>query len=76
MARYVPKRSGLEELARGPIAQKLVRQHTEPRAAAAGDGFVASYQQGASRFRAIIYPDTFSAMGRNKRDNTLIRVLG
>ncbi|WP_211438922.1 hypothetical protein [Corynebacterium glutamicum] len=76
MARYVPDSAGLEEVARGPIAQDLVNRHTEHLAAAAGDGFVASYQQGRSRYRGIVYPDTWSAIGRNRRDNTLIRVLG
>lgn len=76
MVRYVPNRTGLEELARGPIAQQLVHQHGDRIASAAGDGFVASYQQGKSRYRGIVYPDTWSAIGRNRRDNTLIRVLG
>ena len=76
MARYVPNRPGLEELARGAVAQTLVHQHAERIASAAGDGFVASYQQGRSRYRAIVYADTWSAKHRNRRDNTLIRVLG
>lgn len=76
MAKYVPNSAGLEELARGPIAQGLVHQHAERIAGAAGDGFVASYQQGRSRYRAIVYADTWSAKGRNRRDNTLVRVLG
>lgn len=76
MVRYVPNRAGLEEVARGPIAQDLVERYGTHMAAAAGDGFVASYQQGRSRYRGIIYPDTWSAIGRNRRDNTLVRVLG
>lgn len=74
--RYVSNSAGLEELARGSVAQGLVRTHTEAKRNAAGDGFVTSYQQGASRFRAIVYPDTFSARGRNARDNILVRVIG
>lgn len=76
MAKYVPNSAGLEELARGPIAQKLVHQHGARMEGEAGDGFVASYQQGASRYRGILYPKTWSAIHRNRRDNTLIRVLG
>lgn len=76
MAKYVPNSAGLEELARGHIAQQLVREHSDRIASAAGDGFVASYQQGKSRYRGIVYPDTWSAIGRNRRDNTLVRVLG
>lgn len=76
MAKYVSNKAGLAELARGPVAQALVHEHGERIAGAAGDGFVASYQQGASRYRGIVYADTWSAKGRNRRDNTLIRVLG
>lgn len=76
MAKYVPDSAGLEELARGPIAQALVHQHGDRLEGAAGDGFVASYQQGRSRYRGILYPNTWSAIHRNRRDQTLIRVLG
>lgn len=76
MAKYIANKAGLEALARGDIAQSLVRTHAERIASTAGDGFIASYQQGASRFRAIIYADTWSAKRRNARDNTLVRVLG
>lgn len=76
MARYTSNKAGLEELARGPIAQSLVRQYAEAKASAAGDGFVASYRQGRSRFGAIIYADTYTAKRREARENTLIRVLG
>lgn len=74
--RYKSNRAGLEELARGEVAQQLVRQHAERIRNAAGDGFVASYQQGTSRFRAIVFADTYSARARNARENTLVRVLG
>ncbi len=48
--RYETNFQGMEELARGSVAQGLVKQHGERLAAAAGDGFVASYMQGRSRF--------------------------
>lgn len=76
MAKYQPSRPGLEELARGPIAQQLTQEHGNRLEGAAGDGFVASYQQGRSRYRGILYPETWSAINRNRRDNTLVRVLG
>lgn len=76
MTKYRPNRAGLEELLRGPVAQQLVRQHGERISGAAGDGFVASYQQGKSRYRAIIYADTWSAKHREARGNILVRVLG
>ncbi|AGG66878.1 hypothetical protein H924_07180 [Corynebacterium callunae DSM 20147] len=76
MATYKSNRAGLEELARGSIAKQLVVDHTERLAAAAGDGFVANYQQGKSRFRGIVFADTWSAKARNAKQNTLVRVLG
>ena len=74
--RYETNFQGMEELARGSVAQGLVRQHGERFAAAAGDGFVASYMQGKSRFGGIVYADTWSAKHRDRRDNVLVRVLG
>lgn len=76
MAKYVPNRAGLEALARGEVAQTLVRKYGDGTSSSAGDGFVASYQQGVSRYRGIVYPQTWSAIHRNRRDNTLVRLLG
>ena len=73
---YRSNRKGMGELARGAVAQSLVRQHGERLAAAAGDGFVASYMQGKSRFGGIVYADTWSAKHRDRRNNILVRVLG
>lgn len=73
---YRSSHKGMEELARGAVAQGLVREHGERLAAAAGDGFVASYMQGKSRFGGIVYADTWSAKHRDRRDNVLVRVLG
>ena len=74
--RYESNHAGMEELARGSVAQGLVKQHGERLAAAAGDGFVASYMQGKSRFGGIVYADTWSAKHRDRRNNVLVRVLG
>lgn len=75
-SRYVSNSAGLEEVARGQVAQGLVRTHTEAKRNAAGDGFETSYRQGTFRFRGIVYPGTYSARKRNARDNTLVRVIG
>ena len=74
--RYESNHAGMEELARGSVAQGLVKQHGVRLAAAAGDGFVASYMQGKSRFGGIVYADTWSAKHRDRRNNVLVRVLG
>lgn len=73
---YRSNHKGMEELARGAVAQGLVRENGERLAAAAGDGFVASYMQGKSRFGGIVYADTWSAKHRDRRDNVLVRELG
>ena len=74
--RYESNLGEMEALVRGAPVQNLVREHGERLAAAAGDGFVASYMQGKSRFGGIVYADTWSAKHRDRRDNVLVRVLG
>ncbi|AKK05240.1 hypothetical protein CMUST_15730 (plasmid) [Corynebacterium mustelae] len=75
-ARYVPNSEGLEELLRGRVAQDLVKRHADRIASECGDGYEASYQQGASRYRGIVFPDTWSAKARERRDNRMVRALG
>lgn len=74
--RYVPNRGGLQEVLASPEAAALVSGHASRLASAAGDGFTYSQQMGAVRQRAIVFADTWSAKHRNRRDNTLVRVLG
>lgn len=74
--KYRPNREGLRELLRGTAAKTLVIEHGERLANAAGEGFELSTQQGKSRFRGIIYPNTWSARRREAKNNVLIRVLG
>ena len=74
--RYESNLGEMEALVRGAPVQNLVREHGDRLAAAAGDGFVASYMQGKSRFGGIVYADTWSAKHRDRRENVLVRVLG
>ncbi|OFL77602.1 hypothetical protein [Corynebacterium sp. HMSC077B05] len=74
--KYRPNREGLRELLRGTAAKALVIEHGDRLANAAGEGFELSTQQGKSRFRGIIYPNTWSARRREAKNNVLIRVLG
>lgn len=74
--KYKPNRERLRELLRGEVAQTLVQRHTDRLAGEAGDGFVGSTQQGKSRFRGIVFADTWSAKQREARKNILLKVLG
>lgn len=74
--RYKANRQGLADLLRGEAAQKLVNTHAERLAAAAGEGYVASYMQGRRRFRAIVFAETMRARVKEARQNSLVRVLG
>ncbi|MHB2251712.1 hypothetical protein [Corynebacterium aurimucosum] len=74
--KYRPNHEGLRELLRGTAAKTLVIEHGESLANAAGEGFELSTQQGKSRYRGIIYPNTWSARRREAKNNVLIRVLG
>ena len=74
--KYKPNRAGLRELLRSPDTQALVHQHGDRVRAAAGDGYVASYMQGKSRYRGIVYAETMKAKRREARENVLVRVLG
>nr|DAJ21767.1 MAG TPA: type I neck protein [Siphoviridae sp. ctS248] len=76
MAKYVPNKTALKALLTDPMTQGIVVDHAEQVAAAAGDGFVSSYQMGKTRHRCIIYADTWTAKRREARDNILTRALG
>lgn len=76
MARYVPNSSELEALLRSSAVSNLVMEYGDSIARQAGDGFVASYRQGKSRFGGIVYADTWSAKHRDMRENILVRVIG
>lgn len=76
LMKYRPNRAGLQELLRGSVAKRLVIEHGEKFAAQCGDGFVLSTQQGKTRYRGIVYADTWSAKHRDHRQNVMVRVLG
>lgn len=76
MARYKKNRQGLRELLRGEVAQQLVDDQLQRAEAALGDGFVGSAMQGKSRYRGIVYADSWGAKHREKRGNLMVRWLG
>lgn len=69
-------RPAFEEVRRSGPVMAEISALTYGLARSAGDGYVGSTMQGRSRFRGIVYPDTWSARKDNARSNTLVRVLG
>lgn len=69
-------RAAFEEVRRSGPVMAEISGLTYGMARAAGDGYEGSTMQGKSRFRGIVYPDTWSARKDNARHNTLVRVLG
>lgn len=68
------------DVRRLPTVQARLQVEAQQLATRAGEGFAWSNRQGMrapqGRWRAIVYPDSWSARARNRRDNTLVRVLG
>lgn len=79
-ARFVPKPNAFYEVRSLPQVRDKIDDLARQAAILAGDGFEWSSRQGQKRpqgrWRAIIYPATFSARRRNANHNTLVNVLG
>lgn len=65
---------GFQQIRRDPGVTAMVDEQAAKAAAAAGDGFVVSGRQGRTRYRAIVYPDSYMAVKRELRDNRLLAV--
>lgn len=76
LMKYRPNPAGLRELLRGSVAKRLVIDYGDKFAAQCGDGFVHSARQGKTRYRGIVYADTWSAKHRDHRENVMVRTLG
>lgn len=74
--KYKADRAGLRDVLRSPGVRQLVDDIADAKTAAAGDGFEKSSMFGQVRYRAIIYPKTFKAQRRERRENILLRILG
>lgn len=74
--KYKPNREGLIEVLKSGGAQALVHKHAELRRSFCGPGYVASYQMGTNRYRAIVYADSMKAKRSEARENKLLRALG
>lgn len=74
------KHDAFYDIRRLPTVQARLQVEAQQIAARAGEGFAWSDRQGMrnpqGRWRAIVYPDTYSARARNARDNALVRALG
>ncbi|MEY8565204.1 hypothetical protein AALF15_01355 [Corynebacteriaceae bacterium 7-707] len=81
MTRYKPNRQGIIEVMRGPRVQTMVNSGASGVARRAGEsagtpgGYAVSTMQGKSRYRAIVYAETFKAKRREAEGNHLLRGL-
>lgn len=67
--------AAFEEVLRSPKVQAWVNATTQEIAGRAGPGYVGSTRHGKTRFRGIVYADTWRARHDNQNNNTLVRVL-
>ncbi|MDY5132242.1 hypothetical protein [Actinotignum urinale] len=59
-----------------PSVQALLGEQAQKVATRAGDGFETSVRAGKNRAHGRVYAATWRAVGRNRRDNTLLKALG
>lgn len=74
--RYKHRRESHGELLNSSAVGALVSRKAGEVAARAGRGYTASTRMGKTRYRAIVYPDTWRAKIDNARHNTLVKALG
>lgn len=68
--------SGFEQVRRSPETQRLIDSYVDDMVDAAGPGYDGNGMQGRSRYRGIVFPDSWSAVRDNGRHNTLVSLLG
>lgn len=80
--RYQANRRGMLEMMRTPATQVETRKFGAQVATAAGQsagapgGYITSSRQGKTRFRTIVFADSFKAKRREASGNHLLRGLG
>ena len=78
--KFIPNNAGFHELRSSGAIVGAVEAIAARWAAAAGPGYGWEGHQGATapfgRWRATVWPDTPAAHRQNRRENTLIHVLG
>lgn len=62
---------GFNEIRRTPEVQQLVDTEAASFAKACGKGYEWSTMQGKTRYRAIVFPDTYRAYRDARRNNTM-----
>lgn len=70
------KMKGFEDVRRMRGVANLVEEVGHSIAVRAGPGYEASFRQGKTRYRGIIFPRTYRAMRDNARNNSLVKALG
>lgn len=68
--------SGVREYLNSPSVQALLGEKAQQVAARAGAGFESSVRAGKNRAHGRVYAATWQAVGRNRRDNSLLKALG
>lgn len=63
-----------DAIRRGPKVQALVDQTASDVAGACGKGYDWDSIQGKTRYRAIVFPDTYRAYRDARRNNTMLHV--
>lgn len=71
--KFVWRHSEFEHLRRIPAMQTEVIEAAARLSRHAGRGYGYSVQQGKTRFRGIVFPETFAARRRNARTNELLK---
>lgn len=70
------KRRGVRQYLNSDSVQALLSEEAQKVAARAGTGFETSVRAGKNRAHGRVYASTWQAVGRNRRDNTLLKALG
>ncbi len=68
-------RKQFENIRRAPGVQAVVDAEAEAIATACGRGYITSSVQGKTRYRTIVFPESYKAYRDNQKNNTLVKVL-
>lgn len=67
--------AGVSELMKSSEMQAVLNEKASAIVGRCGDGFEQDIYVGRKRANAKVWPETYRAKGRNKRDNTLLKAV-